>query len=324
MMQRRVFISAFGSTLALWPHTARAQPAKRPIVGFLIPGSRESHGKWVAAFTKRMEELGWSDGRTVTLENRWAEGHLERYPDIAAEFARLGADVIVSSTGAAVPAVQRAAPNTPMVVAAINTGSSFIASLAHPGGMVTGPSQMGSELGGKRLGLLAEMLPGLRRVAVMGVTGGAITTQETAVVQAAAAARGIEVSPLAIKAGEDIAPAIAAVKGKADALYVIIDPLITVHQAELNRLALEARLPTLHGLRAHVLSGGLMSYGVDFEDQFRRSANYVDKILRGAKPGDLPVEQPTRFEFVINLKTAQALGLTVPTALLAGADELIE
>ena len=323
-MQRRAFISAFGSTLALWPHAARAQPVKRPIVGFLIPGTRESHGTWVAAFTKRMEELGWTDGRTVTLEYRWAEGHLERYPDITAEFARLGVDVMVSSTGAVVPASLRAAPNTPVVLSTINTGSSFIASLAHPGGMVTGLSQMGSELGGKRLGLLAEMLPGLRRVAMMGVAGGSITVPEAAVVQAAATARGIEVMPLIVKNGEDIAPAIMTVKGKAEALYVIIDPLISVHQAELNRLALEARLPTLHGLRAYVLSGGLMSYGVDFEDQFRRSANYVDKILRGAKPGDLPVEQPTRFEFVINLKTAQALGLTVPTALLAGADELIE
>ena len=152
-MQRRAFISAFGSALALWPHTARAQTARRPVVGFVIPGSRESHGKWVAGFTKRMEELGWTDGRTVTLEYRWAEGHAERYSDFTAEFARLGADVIVSSTGAAVPAAQRAAPNTPMVVSAINTGSSFIASLAHPGGMVTGLSQMGSELGAKRLGL---------------------------------------------------------------------------------------------------------------------------------------------------------------------------
>jgi putative tryptophan/tyrosine transport system substrate-binding protein len=324
-VRRRHFLSILGGAAASWSAASQAQQsAKRPIVGFIVPGTPESHGKWVAAFTQRLAELGWVEGQTVLLEYRWAAGHAERYPEIAAELAGLNVDVFVTSVSGAVAAAKRSAPNVPIVYTALTTGSSFIVTLAHPGGTVTGLSQMGPELGGKRLEIFNEIVPGLRRLAILGVAGGTNTAPETASVTAAAQALGIEIIPLAVRQGEEIAPAIASVKGRVEALYVIIDPFISVSQRQINTLALEAQLPTMHGLREYVVSGGLASYGASFEDLFRRAGDYVDKILRGAKPADLPVEQPTKFDLVINLATARVLGLTVPQAVLVSATEVID
>jgi putative tryptophan/tyrosine transport system substrate-binding protein len=323
-VRRRHFLSIVGGAAASWSAAAKAQSAKRPIVGFIVPGTPESHGKWVAAFTQRLAELGWVEGQTVVLQYRWAAGHAERYPDIAAELVRLNVDVIATSVSGAVAAAKQAAPNVPIVYTALTTGSPFIATLAHPGGTVTGLSQLGPELGGKRLEIFNEIVPGLRRLAVLGAVGGTNTAPETVSVTGAAQALGIEVFPLAVRQGEEIAPAIASVKGHVEALYVIIDPFISVSQRQINTLALEAKLPTMHGLREYVVSGGLASYGASFEDLFRHAGDYVDKILRGTNPADLPVEQPTKFDLVINLATARVLGLTVPQAVLVSATEVIE
>ncbi len=322
-MRRRDFIA--GGLATAWPLAARGQQARKlPVVGFLVPGTEQSHGKWVAAFTKRMSELGWIDGQTVRLEYRWAAGHPERYPGFAAEFVQLNASVLVTSINDGAVILQKAAPETPIVHTAMVTGSSFISSLSHPGGMVTGLSQIGGELGGKRLQLLIDAIPQLRHVAVLGVAADVKRAPETEQVTAAGQLYGIEVVPLTVSKLDDIVPAISSVKGKVDALYVIIHPFVSVNQIAINTLALEARLPTMHGLPEHVRSGGLMSYGPSFEDLFARAGNYVDKILRGAKAADLPVEQPVKFDLVINLNTAKALGLTMPVSLLSSADEVIE
>ena len=322
-MRRREFIA--GALAATCPLAARGQRGdKLPVVGFLIPGTEQSHGKWVAAFTKRMGELGWIDGKTVHLEYRWAAGHPERYPGFAAEFVGLKASVLVTSINDGVVTLNQAAPETPIVHTAMVAASPFISSLSHPGGTVTGLSQIGGELGGKRLQLLMDAIPRLRHVAVLGVDSDVKRAPETEQVAADGQLHGIEVVPLTVSKVDDIAPAISSVKGKVEALYVIIHPFVTVNQIAINTLALEARLPTMHGLPEHVRSGGLMSYGASFADLFARAGNYVDKILRGAKPADLPVEQPVKFELVINLKTAKALGLTMPASLLSSADEVIE
>ncbi|MDA9523876.1 hypothetical protein XI06_27260 [Bradyrhizobium sp. CCBAU 11434] len=310
---------------AAWPLAARGQQVRKlPVVGFLIPGTEQSHGKWVAAFTKRMAELGWTDDQTVRLEYRWAAGHPERYPEFATEFVHLKAAVVVTSINDGVTILKQTAPEMPIVHTAMLSGSPFIASLSHPGGTVTGLSQIGSELGGKRLQLLRDVVPQLRRVAVLGVDRDVKRVPETEQVTAAAKLHGIEAVPLVVSKLDDVAPAIASVKGNAEALYVIIHPFISVNQIVINTLALEARLPTMHGLPEHVRSGGLMSYGPSFEDLFARAGNYVDKILRGAKAADLPVEQPVKFDLVVNLNIAKALGLSVPVSLLSSADEVIE
>jgi putative ABC transport system substrate-binding protein len=322
-MRRRDFIA--GALVAACPIAARGQQTdKLPVLGFLIPGTEQSHGRWVAAFTKRMGELGWIDGRTIRLEYRWAAGHPERYPGFATEFVQLNASVLVTSINDGVVILNQAAPETPIVHTAMVTGSPFISSLSHPGGMVTGLSQIGGELGGKRLQLLIDAVPRLRRVAMLGVASDVKRVPETEQVAAAGQLHGIEVVSLTVSKLDDIAPAISSVKGKVEALYVIIHPFVSVNQIAINTLALEARLPTMHGLPEHVRSGGLMSYGASFEDLFARAGNYVDKILRGAKPADLPVEQPVKFDLVINLKTAKSLGIELPATLLSSADEVIE
>jgi putative ABC transport system substrate-binding protein len=323
-MKRREFIASLGASLAGLAGAHAQQPGKLPVVGFIIPGTEQSHGKLVAAFTAHLAELGWIDGRTVVLAYRWTEGHPERYAEFAAELAQLKADVMLTTVSSATVAIQQAAPTTPIVMPVLVTGSPLIASLSHPGGMVTGLSQMGWELGSKRFELLAKVVPQLRHLAVLGVDADVKRIRETAEVTSAARKADVEVVPLVVRRADDIAPALASVKGRVEALYLIIDPLLSVNQVAINALASEARLPTMSGLRDYVASGGLMSYGVSFEESFRRCADYVDKILRGAKPADMPVEQPSKFELAINLKTAKALGLTIPETVLATADEVIE
>jgi putative ABC transport system substrate-binding protein len=274
---------------------------------------------------RRLRELGWIEGRSIAIVYRWAEGRSERYTEIAAEFVRLKVNVIVTA-GASVVAAKQATSVIPIVfaVAADPLGTGLVASLARPGGNVTGLSNQAADLAAKRLEFLREVVPGLRRLAIMANIDYPAVVLEMREFQAAAGTLGLEVATLEIRRGEDIVPAFEAIEGHTDALYVCADPLVVTHQVRINTLALAARLPTMHSLREHVETGGLMSYGPNFPDLFRRAADYVDKILRGAKPSDLPVEQPTKFDFVVNVTTAKVLGLTVPDKLLARADEVIE
>ena len=325
-MRRREFITLLGGASAAWPLTARAQQAtKLPTIGYLGSATLATESQRMAAFVQRLRELGWVEGRTVVIDYRWAEGRTERYAEIAAEFVRLKVDVIVT-VGGAVGAAKQATATIPIVFAGAGdpVGSGMVASLAQPGGNVTGLSVQSIDLAGKRLEILREIFPDVRRLAIIGNVEYAATVLEMGEAQAAARALGLEVVRSEIRRAEDIAPAFEALKGAAQALYVCADATINANHARINTLALGARLPTMHGVREYVEAGGLMAYGPNLADLYRRAADYVDKILRGAKPADLPVEQPTKFDLVINLVTAQALGLTVPPTLLARADEVIE
>jgi putative ABC transport system substrate-binding protein len=245
---------------------------------------------------------------------------------IAAEFVRLKVDVIVTHSAAPVLAAKQATSVIPIVFAVANDplGSGLVASLARPGGNVTGLSSQATDLAGKRLELLREVVPSLRRLAIMANVRAPAAVVEMGAVQTAARTLGFEATTFEIRRAEDIAPAFDELKSRTDALFVCADPLVVAHQIRINTLALRERLPTVHGFREHVETGGLISYGANFPDLFRRAADYVDKILRGAKPGDLSVEQPTKFDLVINLTTAKALGLTIPESFLLRADEVIE
>jgi putative ABC transport system substrate-binding protein len=325
-MNRREVITLVGGAAAAWPLTVRAQqPGKLPTIGFLGAATLLSWSQWTAAFVQRLRELGWIEGRTVAIEYRWAEGRSERFAEIATEFVRLKVDVIVT-VGGAVSAAKQATSVIPIVfaVAVDPLGTGLIASLARPGGNVTGLSIQQTDLAGKRLELLREVVPSLRQLAIMANGGYPAAVAEMGEVQATARTFGLEVTTVEIRRAEDVAPAFDALKGRAEALYVCSDGLVNTNRVRINTLALAARLLTMHGVREHVEAGGLMSYGANFPDLFRRAADYVDKILRGVKPADLPVQQPTKFELVINLKTAKALGIGMPAQLLARADEVIE
>ena len=326
-MKRREFITLLGGAAAAWPLAARAQqPGKLPTIGFLGANRPSAQSQWTAAFVQRLRELGWIEGRSIAIEYRWAEGPSERYAEIAAEFVRLKVDVIVTYGTPAVIAAKQATSVIPIVfaVAADPVGTGLVASLARPGGNVTGLSSQASDLAGKRLALLQEVVPGLGRLAILANVGSPNALLEMREVQATTSTLGLEVATLEIRRAEDIAPAFEAIKGRAQALYVAIDPLTVTNRIRINTLAQGARMPTMYALREYVEAGGLMSYGPNLPDLFRRAADYVDKILRGAKPADIPVEQPTKFDLVVNLITAKALGLDVPPTLLARADEVIE
>ena len=325
-MKRREFITLLGGAAVAWPLAARAQQAgKLPTIGFLGTTTPSAWSQWVAAFVQRLRDFGWIEGRTIAVEYRWAEGRDERFVEIAAEFVQLKVDVIVTS-GTALLAAKQATSVIPIVFAVANdpVGSGFVASLSRPGGNITGLSLQSTDLAGKRLELFREVVPDLRRLAIMAHVGNPGAVLELAEVQAAARALGLEVATLEIRRAEDIAPAFEALNGRVDALYIETDALIFTHRIRINTLALAARLPTMHSVRAYVEAGGLMSYGPNYTDLFRRAGELVDKILRGAKPADIPVEQPTKFDLVINLTTAKALGIEVPPTLIARADEVIE
>src|SRR6516164_5105551 len=326
-MKRREFITLLGGAAAACPLAARAQQAgKLPTIGFLGQTTHSGGSEWVAAFVQRLHELGWNEGRTIAIEYRWAEGREERFAELAAELVRLKGDVIVTSGTPQVLAAKQATSVIPIVFATAGdpVGLGLVASLARPGGNVTGLSNQNTDLVGKRLELLREVVPGLRRVALIGNFGNPIIMLELSEVQAAARTLGLEVATLEIRHAQDIVPAFEALKGRSEALYVCPDALINTNRIRINILAVGARLPTMHGSRDYVEAGGLMSLGANFPDQFRRAADYVDKILRGTKPGNIPVEQPTKFDLVINLTTAKALGLAIPETFLARADEIIE
>ena len=325
-MRRREFMALLGGAAA-WPFAARAQQSgKVPSIGFLGQSTRSAGSEWVAAFVQRLRELGWIENRNVAIVYRWAEGSDERFADIATEFVRLKVDVIVTSGTSQVLAAKRATSVIPIVFATAGdpVGNNLVASLTRPGGNATGLSNQTTDIVGKKLELLREVVHGLGRVAIMGNVGNPAVVLEMGEVQVAAATLGLEVHRLEIRHAQDLIPAFEALKGRSEALYVCSDALINTNRIRINILAVAARLPTMYGSRDYVEAGGLMSYGVSYPDRFRRAADYVDKILRGAKAGDIPVEQPTKFDLIINLTTAKALGLTVPQSLLARADEVIE
>ena len=325
-MRRRAFISLLGGAAASVPLVlaARAQ-AKLPTIGLLGASTSSNWTQWTGAFVQRLRELGWIEGRTVAIEYRWAEGRTERYTEITTEFVRLKVDVIVT-VGTAVAAAKQVTSTTPIVfaIAVDPVGSGMVASLAHPGGNATGLSVQSTELAGKRIELLREVLPNLRSLALIADMSYSGSVLEAAEAQAAARKVGIDVDVLEIRRAQDIVPAFDALKSGAQALYVCPDALVNANHARINTLALGARLPTIHPFREYLGAGGFMSYGVNNADMFRRAGDFVDKILKGAKPADLPVEQPTKFELVINLTTAKALGLKIPESFLLRADEVIE
>ena len=323
-MRRRQFITLIGVAAAL-PLAARAQTAKIPTIGFMSVSTPTAWSHFVAAFEQRLAQLNWINGRTVAIEYRWAEGRSERFAEISAEFVRLKVDVILTG-GSAVLAAKRATQTIPIVFALANDplGAGLVASLSRPGGNVTGLSLQGPDIGSKRLGLMREALPGLRRLAIIANPASPQAAAELDEVKAEAIGLGLDPAGLEIQRAEDFAPAIDALKGRADALYACADALISANAARINALALAARLPTMFYAREYLEGGGFMSYGPNVPDLFRRSADFVDKILRGSKPGDIPVEQPTALELIVNLKTAKALGLALSPTLLATADEVIE
>jgi putative tryptophan/tyrosine transport system substrate-binding protein len=323
-MKRREFITLLGGAAVVGPLAAEAQQPTIPVIGFL--GSDASAwSPWTAAFVERLHALGWVEGHTIAIEYRWSEGRPERVAEIAAEFIRLNVDIIVTN-GDAAPTVKGATAVIPIVFVLANdpVGGGLVASLARPSGNATGLSNQQTDLAGKRLELLRKAVPRLRRLAIMGNVGFAQAVLVLGEAEAAARTFGLEVAPLEIRRAEDIALAFEALKVQVDALYVVGDALTAANRTRIITLALGARLPTIFNTRDYVQAGGLMSYGPNYLDQFGRAAELVDKILRGTKPGNIPVEQPTKFDLAVNLTTAKVLGLTIPPGVLAIADEVIE
>jgi putative ABC transport system substrate-binding protein len=326
-MKRREFITLLGAAAAAWPLVARAQqPAKLPTIGLLGAATPSTTSPWIAAFVQRLREFGWVEGRNIVMEYRWAEGRTERYAEIAAEFVRLKVDVVVTHSTAAVVAAKQVTSVIPIVFtnAGDPVANGLVVSLARPGGNITGLSIQGTDTAAKRLDLLREIVPGLRRLAIIANVGNPAGVLEMEEIQATARALGLEVTALKIRRAEDITSAFEVLKSGADALYISPDALINTNRIRVNTLALGARLPTMSSVREYVAAGSLMSYGPNFPDLWRRAAEFVDKILRGAKPADIPVEQPTKFDLVINLTTAKVLGLAIPESFLLRADEVIE
>ena len=324
-MKRREFITLIASGAAL-PLAARAQQGRKlPAIGVLGVSTAANWAPWMLAFTQRLRELGWIEGSTVTIEYRWADGRTEAYGSIAAEFVQRNVDIILT-VGSAVTTVKKATSTIPIVfaIAVDPIGTGMVASLARPGGNATGLSTQTAELASKRIELAREVLPSLQRLAIIANVDYVGSTLEIAEVQTLGRKLGIDIVVLGIRRAEDVPRVFETLKGDIQALYVCPDALVNANHARINTLALAARLPTVHPFRDYISAGGFMSYGANNADLFRRSADIVDKILRGAKPADLPVEQPTKFDLVINLTTAKALGLKIPESFLLRADEVIE
>jgi putative ABC transport system substrate-binding protein len=325
-MRRRELFALLGG-VAAWPHAARAQQTAKPlVVGFLGANTPSTQKPSTEAFVQRLRELGWTEGRNVIIEYRWAEGRVDRATGLLAELVGMHVNVIFTHATQNVIAAKQATSVIPIVFAAAGdpVGNNLVASLARPGGNVTGLSTQNIDLAGKRLDILRELNPALHRLAFLANADNPGSAAEADELQAIAQTHGVDVVMSQIRRADDIAPTIEALEGHAEALYVQTDPIMNTNRVRINALALEARLLTISGFREFVQANGLTSYGPNFSDMFRRAAEYVDKILRGVKPRDLPVEQPTKFDFAINLQTAKALGLTVPPTLLARADEVIE
>jgi ABC-type uncharacterized transport system substrate-binding protein len=325
-MRRRDFVALLGGAVAACPLAARAQQMKLPTIGLLGGATASAQAKWTTAFVQRLHELGWVEGQTVAIEYRWVEGRSERSPAIIAEFVRLKVDVIVTHATPNVLAAKQVTSVVPIVFPSAGdpVGNGLVTSLARPGGNVTGLSVQSSDLVQKAVQLLRELLPNLGRLAILYHIGNPVTALQTDAVKSAAGRLGLDVAIAEVRRAEDIAPAIEALKDRAEALIVPSEPLYNTNRIQISSWALKAQLPTIYFDRVYIETGGLMSYGPNWPSLWRRAAEVVDKILRGAKPADIPVEQPRTFELVINLKTAKALGLTVPDKLLVIVDEVIE
>jgi putative ABC transport system substrate-binding protein len=326
-MRRRDFITLVGGSALAWPLALRAQqPQKLPTIGFVGPSTAAVDRILTGPFVQRLAELGWANGRSIVVDYRPSEGVLERASEIAAEFVRLKVDVIVTGGDAQALAAKRATAVVPIVFGGAGdpVGNGLVASLARPGGNITGSSVQLTDTAGKRLEIFREVVPSMRRLAISGNFPNPTVAPELEAVEAAAKALGLDIIRSEFRRAEELPPAIEKVTGRADALYVCADPLVHANAVHLNALALAARLPVMHSFRENVEAGGLVSYGPDRSDLYRRAADLVDMILRGTKPADIPVEQPTQFRLVVNLKTAKALGLTIPAAFLLRADAVIE
>jgi putative tryptophan/tyrosine transport system substrate-binding protein len=324
-MRRREFICLLGGAAVAYPLAVRAQKSDQLRRVAVLGDSPSTWNVWIEGFAERLRELGWIEDRTIAIEYHWSEGRPERVAEAAAELVQRKPDVIVTYGGAAL-VLKRTTASIPIVFAiAIDPlGAGLVQNPSRPGGNVTGLSIQQIDTSGKRLEVLREIVPSLHRLAIMFDGGYPAAVGENDGVQAIAGKLGLEAAPYEIRRAEDIARVLDALKGRADALYVVGNALTETNVASIVTLALGAQLPTSLTTAQSVRAGGLMSYGPDYPAIFRRAADYVDKILRGTKPGDLPVEQPTKFDLVINLKTAKALGLTIPNNLLVLADEVIE
>jgi putative ABC transport system substrate-binding protein len=325
MMRRRKFLlliggAAFDATTAAYGE----QSAKPPVVGFLVAGTPDSHGAWVAAFTRRLFELGWTDGRNIKIEYRWAAGDVAQTKMFAAEFVEQKVDVIVTSAFGVV-AAKEATSTIPIVFAAFGdaVADGTIKSLARPGGNLTGLTIQPGELSSKRLELLRDIIPNVHRLSAL-VNTHIVSSLEVAAIRTASAALSIDAQVIDVQTPADIDAAMAKMVGQTDALYVYSEPLTNANKDKIIKAATAGRIPTIFGFREFVAAGGLISYGPNFPDLFARAAEFTDKILRGGKPADLPVQQPVKYDLIINLKAAKALGLNISEAILIRADEVIE
>ncbi len=321
-----IVVLALGLLAAPFPAGAQ-QPVKIPRIGYLLARTRADTAHLTNAFRQGLRELGYVEGQTIAIEYRWAEGRLEKLPDLAAELVRFKLDVIVTAGEASIRAARQATSTIPIVMATAGdpVGSGLIASLARPGGNLTGLSILATDLSGKRLELIKETLPKLSRAAVLWNPDNAVKVLELKETQAAARALGVTLQVAQVRGPNDFEIAFSAItRGRPDALVTLVESLTLLHRARIADFALKSRLPMIAELREFAEAGGLMTYGPSQPDLFRRAATYVDKILKGAKPADLPVEQPMRFEFVINMKTAKTLGLTIPQSILIRADQVIQ
>jgi putative ABC transport system substrate-binding protein len=325
MWRRKFMLLLGGFAVASTSGAYGQQSAKQPVIGFLVAGTQASHGAWVAAFAQRLSELGWTAGRNIKIEYRWAAGDIRQMTEFATEFVQKKVDVIVTSAYGVVAAKQ-ATSTIPIVFAAYGDAVSngIVGSLARPGGNVTGLSIQPRELSSKRLELLRDIIPNVRRLTALVNANYSGVAQEVIGIRTASAALNIEANILEIQTADDIEAALATLAGQTDALYVYSEPLTNSNRHLIIRAATAAKIPTIFGFREFVDAGGLISYGPDFTDLFKRAAEFADKILRGAPPADMPVQQPVKFDLIINLEAAKALGLKISETVLTRADEVIE
>jgi putative tryptophan/tyrosine transport system substrate-binding protein len=327
-MQRREFITLLSGIVAAWPLAARAQqPAKIPRIGFLGNSTATMEANLIGPLRDGLRELGYEEGRNVIIEFRWADGKYDQFPALVAELLAAKVDVIITAGTPATLAIKKATSTVPLVFIAVGdpVGTGVVPNLGRPGGNITGLSSIAPDLEGKRLELLREVVPKLSHVAFFLNPANAFHTASMRQARVAAQSLGIKLQPMEVNKSEQLDGAFASiVKEKPDALLILADRVFLHNRKRMMEFAIQQRLPSVNAYRELVEAGGLISYGPSYEDMHRRAAVYVDKILKGTKPADLPIEQPTKFTLLINLKTAKTLGLTVPPTLVARADELIE